>query len=214
MNNQEFEIFKVKCNTGTLLFTKADDFLGKVIEYGQRLRDPTDPNCNLTHVAFVIDNMIFESCIVQKGLWFKSGIMIRPLDAWKNKNFNSIVFKNINPDKIIIELSIFFDCVKMESERLKAKKLFYPIIELIGTVMANISYKTTGMMFFMGKEWIEKKQCEIIKQTNVFDKSDRRYCAAFANHCFETAGLRLIPKTTEESVCQVNDLLKDSSLYI
>jgi hypothetical protein len=94
-----------------------------------------------------------------------------------------------------------------EALRLKAKKLFYPVFELVGTLFAYFGYGIAKLL----KN--EKEMTRILATRNPFDNKRGQYCIAFVNHCFEAVGRRLIPDGVNESVSDVGDGLRGRGGY-
>lgn len=211
MNKVDFNLFQVSIKPGDLIFTLGESLMSDLVRYGQSIRDPRWGS-RLSHVAFIDENYnICESCITKKINFdnifpfihpnYTSGIHIRTLDSWKDKGFKYVIVQRLckkSGERLIDESGI--STITKEAKRLQDKKIFYPVMELIGTLFRSFLYfivKFLRMYRLMDK---------ILSWKNPLDNKKSMYCAAFTNHVYEKAGYRLIPKTVDESVCLVSEV--------
>jgi len=202
MNNQVKDLLRGNSRRGSIIFIGSTDWTGQLVSAGESLVDKTSTN-KLTHVVFRgSDGRVYESTIgthvVDRKLIFSSGVKITDFEKWMNgvkaryiliMNLDGLTDKQI---KIATGTAL----------RLKEKKMYYPVFELVGTLMAGVAWTIAG--WFKNK----KAQDKILASRNPLDGKNGEYCIAFVNHCFESAERRIIPVEINESVCNVGDGLR------
>lgn len=209
MTKEQFEAYLKAAKPGSLIFFQGGDFIGKVIWRGQEVRTPGDPFAKFSHVAFVdAEGNISESTIELQVQFDKkfpfihfnyvSGVKISPPENIKQLYLTVCHLKGITAEQIV--------AMSNEGKRLRDKKMFYPVLELFGTLMINVAYAALNLISFINPKKIKEWQEALLDHVNPFDEKRGMYCCAYVNHCAEKAWKRLIPKGMDESVCMVNDV--------
>jgi len=202
MNKLQRAILTVHARRGSIIYVTSKDWTSQLVRFGQSQRDDTW-TANLTHVAFVgSDGYVYESTIEARAenmrLNFSSGVKITPLKSWRGGS---------REEYLMIQDLICLDEKEIkaatgEALRLKRKKMYYPVFELVGTLLAGVAWSVARL--FKNKKAMQ----EILAARNPLDGKNGMYCVAFLNHCFAAAGIRLIPERINESVCSVADALR------
>lgn len=209
MTNKQFELLKSIVKPGDFIFIAGDTFISELISYGESLRDHSWTN-RVTHVGWVDkDYKIHESAItmkiVNRKLQYASGIMIRPMEEWKNNDklvYLFVMRLDGMTDEKILQMMI-------KSESLKAQNRQYPLEEVLGVLVGAINSKFLNLFKWMNPKFIEQCQTDLLMKKNPFDNPHNFFCVSFANHLAEFVNLRLISKKVEESQCVLGDALRN-----
>ena len=212
MTKEQYELLKQCVKPGDLIFITGYNWISKIIQAGQSINDPTWTN-QIIHVGFVDSNMNLQESTVNikfvKGkLQYANGIQIRPLDVWKNNEPCKWLFimrlHEMTDQKLLM--------ITLKGEYLKSKNIQYPIAEIVGTLIESLKYSLFDKLSFINRPYFDKLKQQSLTRKNPFDNVNNFYCIAFANHCYESQGLRLIPENIDESRCMVSDGLKNVNL--
>jgi len=209
MKKEQFEKFKAEVKPGDILYISSDSWINKLIVAGQETRDPAWTN-QLGHAAFVDADMnIQESAIDKYHGKLCSGILIRPLDEWKDyKRIKWFIIQRLD--------GMTAEKLKIMTEKgkfLQNKRLYYPVQELAGTLISNLAYKFLSVFKWINRKGIDQTQKKLLAKNNIFDTDKGMYCIAFVNHCANAAGLPLLPEGINESKCVVGEGLRGKLAY-
>lgn len=214
MKESEFKLFSDTVRPGDIVYKRSRGAIFDLICGAQSIVDPRYHDFD--HVAIIdkdrnIAESTFEWKIFKTGKktqFFKiiisSGIMIRPLTAWKKDDLSRLMIQRLNIlntdfDHSYAAYSDSQETIKAitaEAYRLQAKNVKYPVIELVGTLADYILYEIAGAF---SRKWQEK----ILTKKNIFNISKDRYCCAFVHHLFKKDNIELFQPGLEESVSYV-----------
>lgn len=203
-----FDWFKSEVKAGDVVYITTDGIISDLIGEAQTILDKTW-TAKVTHVGFITkDGKVAESTFKWKfvftkkfpfiGLHIESGARVSPIDAWKKPKYKFLFiqrFTKLSQEQIVT--------VSEQAERYVNAGLKYPIIELIGTLVAYANYVFLGWIRWMSPKFIDKCRRELLNKKNPFDRKNEMYCIAFVSACYRSAGFRLVQQGLNESISYV-----------
>ena len=209
MNKQQKDELLAFVKPGDEIYLNGGDWTATLVDYGQGQIDKTF-TAKLTHVVFVDkDNNISESTIefgfekTNKFPFFKVGVLktgieITPIADWAKDDGNCWPFLIVQRFNGMTQKII--DKATATAYQHKKDGFFYPIRELVGSLIAYWNFNIAGWFSKINPEMVAVWQKQILTRMNPLNSKRAEYCIAYVNDCLKSANFPIIPDSIEQSI--------------
>lgn len=210
MNTQQRNDLIAYMKPGDMMYMNGGDWTAALVDFGQGQLDKTW-TAQLTHVVYMDkDGNISESTIefgvvkqpnfpwISKLGVIQSGIKITPINQWAVDDGNAWPFLIVQRfDGVTADILAKATATGYSHQQ---KGFFYPIRELVGSLIAYFNYDFAGLFKWINPTAVAKWQANILAQNNPLNSRRAEYCIAYVDDCFKSGGFPIIPDSINESV--------------